>query len=173
MTTKTSSQLVYDLFNRSNPTLPFPLAPANVTLGVPAVNSSGISLKNTMVTMTAVAGQGYSGSTTAYYNRVSLADIVATGSSNFFYTNQVTSSDVLPLFNTAFNTNLQASDIVVENLPAPDGTGKITYTLTANPHSLAFNASVQITLTPATVDLAAAVTNTDMNGLTLADVTGP
>lgn len=173
MTTKTSSQLVYDLFNRSNPTLPFPLSPTTVTLGVPAVNSSGVTSKNTIITLTAVSGQGYSGSTTAYYNRVSLADIVAAGSNNFLYTTQATSADVLPLFNAAFNTNVQAADIVVENLPAPDGTGKITYTLKAATSSLAFNASVQITLTPATVDLGTAVSTTDMTGLTLADVTGP
>lgn len=171
-TTKTSLQLVFDLFNRSNPTLPTPLSATNVSLTSPIANTSGITTRNTAITINAIAGHGYTGSTTAYYDRVSLADVVGAGSTQFPLGSQVSSSDLLAAFNAAFGTNLDTTDIVVENLPAPDGTGKITYNLTANPTSMAFISQVTLTLVPVVLDLATAVTVTDMAGLTVANVTG-
>lgn len=171
MTTKTSTELVFDLFNRMNPALQHPLTPTNVTLSAPAVNDNNAVTKNTKTTISAVAGQGYSGSTTVYYNRVSLADIVATGSNQFLLTTQKKASDILPLFNAAFNTNLIIDDIVEEDLPAAAANGTITYTLQAAANSPAFLASVVVKLVPADIPLSQAITTTDMTGLTVADVT--
>lgn len=171
MNTKTSTQLVFDLFNRSNPALPTALSPTNVTLTTPIANTSGITTRNTAITINAIAGQGYTGSTTAYYDRVSLVDVVGAGSTQFPLGSQVSSSDLLAAFNASFGTNMDTSDIVVENLPAPDGTGKITYNLTANASSMAFIGQVTLTLVPVVLDLATAVTTTNMAGLTVVDVT--
>jgi hypothetical protein len=171
VTTKTSTQLVFDLFNRMNSGLQYPLSPTNVVLGAPATNDNGAISKNTKATLTAIGGQGYSGSTTVYYNRVDLADILATGSSNFPLTNQVSSADILALWNAAFNTNLIAADIVVEALPAPAANGSISYTLKANTASPAFIGQAALVLAPAAIPLSTAITTTDMTGLSVSDVT--
>lgn len=55
--TKPSSDMVYDLINEANPSLPAPVAPASVRLGTPAVFAGGSwPNPNTTITLTGVPG---------------------------------------------------------------------------------------------------------------------
>jgi hypothetical protein len=165
----TSSQLFYNKLNEANPQLLTPLSPDNVTVGVPTTNTDSSITKNSMVQVTAKAGTTYSGLATAYYDRVTMADIVATvaGSNTFPYTNQTKISDCLASFNATFAVNMVAADIIDGPLGSPDpATGQINFTLAAAASSLAFMGSTPFIYVPSDLSLNTGITTTTLTGLT-------
>jgi hypothetical protein len=169
----TSSQLFYNKLNEANPQLTVPLSPTNITVGAPSVNTDTSISKNSMVSIAAKAGTSYSGLTTAYYDRVSMADILDSvpGANVFPLTTETMIADVLPIFNTTFGINMVAADIITGNLPAADpATGQIAFTLAANATSLAFVGSIPITYVPADLSLAVVVAQPVLTGPTAAAI---
>lgn len=172
MTAKLGSELVYDLLNADNPDAPIPLSSANCTLGTPVVNTNDSIAKNTSLVLTAVLGQGYRSAQTVYYNRVALADLLATypseGGDTFSLADVVTYADLLPAFNTRYKVNLVAGDIVGGDLPDPVE-GVISANFQAAPGSLILNGAVNLTIVfSVSPTLASAVTVTELSGFTAA-----
>lgn len=160
----TGKQLVFNKINATNPTLPETLSDSNVTLGTPVVNTDGGVTKNTAIVVTALDGSIYSGSVTAYYDRVNLSDIVGAGpvgGNTYVLSNQTKISDVLAPFNALYNTNIQLEDIADGALPAPSAVdGAIEFALAALSTSHAFQGSVNLIFKPNDVALADVVTVT-------------
>lgn len=155
-TVVTSSQLFYNKLNEANPQMPVPFTPDNVVVGVPQVNNNGSVSKNSMITVSGAVGSPYSGIQTAYYDRVSMADILATApnANSFRQTTETMISDVLPIFNQTFLVNMVADDIIDGPLPASNPTtGQIAFTLAAAATSLAFMGSIPITYVPDDISL--------------------
>lgn len=75
---KTASANILDLVNAANAGLN--LTAAQVTMGVPTVKTDAGDGRNTSVVLTAVAGQGFSGTVTMNYARRPLNDNVASPS---------------------------------------------------------------------------------------------
>lgn len=152
----TASSLFFAKLNEANPNVPYPFSPDNVTVGVPAVNTDSSKGRNSVVSVTGAVGSKYSGTHPAYYDRVALADILATAPSANVYrlTSETKISDVLPIFNQTFTINMVAADIVDGQLPAADtGTGQIAFNLTAAASSLAFQGTIALTYRPDDISL--------------------
>lgn len=166
----TSSQLFYNKLNEANPNLPHPLDETNISVAVPTTNNNEGIAKNSMVNITGLVGSPYSGTATAYYDRVPLSEIIDTvpNSTTFPLTTQVNISDCLTAFNNTFNVNMVASDIIDGVLPAPSATtGQIAFTLACSANSLAFSGSANLILQPTDISLTT-FTTMNLNGMTVA-----
>lgn len=142
---QSGSTLVFDLINSANPTLPNgPLSPSNTTLGTPTVTGS---TPNTSLGITAVNGEGYTGTDEVLYNRIDIGamftswGVTATVSSGASYTNAV---DLLPTLNSQYGLDLQASDIVDGAIGASSFPS--TYTLAIATGSLTYIGELAVTL---------------------------
>lgn len=171
MSTVTSSQLFYGKLNEANPNLPYPLDETNIVVGTPGSNANGGISKNSQVVISGAVGSKYSGTATAYYDRVALADIIATVSpavTVFPLTTETKVSDVLPVFNQTYNVNIVAADIIDGSLPSADPTtGQVAFTLAIAPTSLAFSGSAALVYQPSDISLATFTTSV-LDGMTVA-----
>lgn len=169
--TVTSSQLFYGKLNEANPSLPFPLTEDNIVVGVPGTNSNGGITKNSQVVISGAVGSQYSGTATAYYDRVALSDIIATVSpsvTTFPLSTETKISDVLPVFNQTYNVNMVAADIIDSALPSADPvTGQVSFTLAIASSSLAFSGSASLIYQPADISLSSFTTSV-LDGMTVA-----
>ena len=123
---KQSLQMLVDLINQANPSLPVPLTTTNVLYGTPAaITPSGGNIQNTSIKVTAAAGTKYIGNTTLQYRRIDFGTLfrslpiviykyspAGTGASPYKI------SDLLPAINAKYGLSLQATDIVDGSLPA-------------------------------------------------------
>lgn len=163
--TKTAKELFYALVNDANAALSAkPLADTNVSLSAPTSGTFGE--KNTKVTITALADQGYSGTVDVTYNRLDIATLFSDASltasiEGDSFTN---ASDLLTDLNSRYGLNLQASDIVEGDLSAQVYPG--TYDLVMAAGSLAYTGTVTIDLPGVVSALPDVVTTTDLTGLT-------
>lgn len=139
-----------------------------VTLGMPAASDAGEDDRNTAVTLTAVDGEGFSGSHSYYYKRLELATDAGAAAPD-------TSVDT-----TAATTEQQAIDIVLAELglsaadveasaytaPVDDATpGSITLTAMSNSYYYIGSRVVVLTSTVENTDpLADAAPNQQLNG---------
>jgi hypothetical protein len=174
--TKTGAQLIYDLLNAANPNPRHgAFSPTNVTLGAVSTLTGDVSGKNTKVTVTAVAGQGYSGSQTIKFNRIDInALFIQKGipALSFPNANYTQSTDFLAYLNSTHSLNLTAADVVLETLPADDDvTGLITYTLQIASTCKTFIGTLPLTITPLTIQLARAFKGNVLNGFVPPDTT--
>lgn len=142
----TSSDLVYALINAANLNLPNgPLTATNSTLGTPAASGT---TPNTTVTLTAVAGEGYTGEVTISYGRIDIGAMFTTwGDSPVLVpsgANYTTVAELIAYLNSTYTLDLQDSDVVTGSIPA--GPYPYSYTLTMNSASLAYIGTLPITL---------------------------
>ena len=143
--------------------------------GLPVVEASG---KNTSLTLTAVPGSGYKNSRTIRYNRLNLnTDIgqkylaVGTGRDLIFSVGDGTKiADLIPEVNSRLGINLTGDDFVDGDLPTFSGELNETrpVQIVAKADSLPYIGSITITLKAEDVDLATAIPDVEMDGLTYA-----
>lgn len=167
--TQTGKTLIFALINTANPSLVNgAIDDSNVTLSAPAVLTSDASGKNTKLTLTAKADQGYTGTADVTYNRLDLqavADIKVPGGLSLVDASYATGADLIAAINTALGTALVAGDFTNAST-AISGSYPRTATLTAVTTSLVFVGSLAVTITEPQVALADALTTTDLDGLT-------
>ena len=130
---------LYGLLNaRVSPSVPF--SPQNTEL-VNVVADSGATW-NSRMTLRALPGQGYSGSTPVLYRRI---DLAAMGLPEFSL-GQVTSHQaMLDALNSRYGSWLTMSDIDVDAIGTDEGIDQ-TITMTARPNNFAWIGTVQIVL---------------------------
>lgn len=166
----TSIQALLNLIGRENE---ITLAINQVTISPPSteVGSSG---KNTAVTLTAVQGQGYTGTADVFYDRVALSSAPDGLSTEFLMPSPpATTHGLLDAINERYNLSLQPIDIVDTALPAANPDGSRSVTLQAAAISYGWIGTLAITLVPGTVDLADVILVTELDGLTLPDLVEP
>ena len=116
---------------------------SDVVFGTPVVPTASNQITNTSVVITPTATSVFYGSITIYYNRIygpSLGVIrVNPGSATTIY-------GALAAINTAMGTAITTNDVEDGPLPAPDGSGNVTVTLTFAPTSLLFYGGAVISL---------------------------
>jgi hypothetical protein len=120
---KQSMQMLVDLINQANPSLPVPLTTTNALYGTPtAVTPTGGNIQNTSIKVTAQAGTKYVGNTTLLYRRLdfgilfrNLPIVIYKYSPNAGSPFKI--SDLLPSINAKYGLTLTTADIVDANLP--------------------------------------------------------
>jgi len=160
----TASANLFALINAANTSQT--LAAANVTFGTPAVITG---VDNTSVLVTAVAGQGYSGTQTVTYNRRGLGDNVASPSFASTANNESTLASIKAVLVTQLA--LVASEVTLTGTLTNPGDGNTsTLTLASNAGSLLYidGSSQVITLTWGDVPLTEAITTTSLAGFDVA-----
>lgn len=160
--TKAPEQILLDLINNDNTSA---LTTAQVTLGTPSTSGGA---ENTSVTLTAVAGSGYSGSQTVTYNRVDIATVPGSRPTEFPVGSATKISDMLPQINAQYQINLTAADIVDATLPTFDGTPNEvkTFELVMAAGALVYLNQVTLSIHANDIPLTTVITNTALNGLT-------
>lgn len=118
--TKTSLQMVVDLLNASNPSLPVPITFSNVKFGTPTAITPGTGqIQDTQIKVVALASGQYVGNQMLTYRRLNssvlfrsvplrvdlYSSVAAVGVSPY------SMSQLLPYINAKYGLNLQASDI--------------------------------------------------------------
>lgn len=170
--TKSAQQIIIDLVNNDNS---LALTTAKVTFGAPTAATVGGSVtRDTDLTLTAVAGSGYSGAATIHYNRVDLASVPGARSTVFPIGTAVNISDLIAEINAAYGINLSNTadtahkDYVDGPLPTFTGTAneQHQFQLAADADSLVWENSVQLTVQANDIPLSTAITNPTLNGLT-------
>lgn len=167
--TQTGKNLVFGLINNANPGLVNgALDTTNVTLGNPSALNGDASGKNTKVTVTAIAGQGYTGTADVKYNRLNLqtdvADLILGGAFSLVDADYATVADLLTAINAALGLTLQAADLS-NAATAISGTYPKTATVTVATTHLALFGSLTVTITEPQLDLATEVTVLDLDGI--------
>jgi hypothetical protein len=123
---KQSLQMLVDLINAANPSLPVALTTSNVLYGAPsAITPTGGNIQNTSIKVTAAAGTKYIGNTTLTYRRIdfgtlfrSLPIVIYKYSPTTAGQNPYKISDLLPAINAKYGLNLTTADVVDGSLPA-------------------------------------------------------
>lgn len=155
---------LFNLINRANPTIPRLLDSTVVTLGNPTpMAMPGQDGANTSLTLTAIPGNGYSGTATVYYTRTDLSAKFAGGV--IIDGDGIESWTALAAaINAATGTSLTASDfpntpLVVSQLPS-------TLVVNIVSGSLLYQGSFTVNLTSTAPSLQAHVLTTSLPGLT-------
>lgn len=162
--TKLPLDIIVDLINSTNATS---LTKANLTFGAVSVLGSGN--KNTGVTITAVAGSGYTGTRDLTYDRIDLATVPGSRSTEFALGTATMAVDIIPAINAAYQLNLQPEDYENDALPTFDGAtphDKKPFILRAKAGSYIFRNQVSLLIDGNDIDLATLITTTELNGLT-------
>lgn len=145
---KPSKDLVYDLINKANPTLPSPITPAIVRLDVPKIiGSAGPADLNTVIKASAKYNQGYTGTMELSYRRINLTNFFknTTVIVNKFKDNgqPVKFSDYLNEFNSKYGFSLTSDDFTDVSFPGSnidpvDGMRTAAVTVNTKTDSLGF-----------------------------------
>lgn len=163
--TKLPKLILLDQINTDNPS--HTLTDAQVTFGLPTVSTGGTPARDTEITVTAVAGSGYTGSVILRYNRVDLSTVPGVLNKVFSLGDGTTVADLIPEINTRYGINLQAEDYVDAALPAFDGTPneQHDFSVVANADSLVWRGTLVLTVKSEDIPLSTALTTTTLNGL--------
>lgn len=162
--TKSAVQILIDQINEDNTSA---LTPALVTFGAVAVDGGGV--RNSNISATAVGGSGYTGSVEFKYNRVDLASIPGSRSTEFQVGDATNLSDLIDEINVAYQLALTADDFVDAAIPAFPGEEPHetqTINLVAKATSLIFRGQLTLTIDANDVPLSNVITTTTLNGLT-------
>ena len=152
---KTSKSLVYDLINRDNPQLPYPLTPDNCRLEkIKAVSpSAATGGRNTQVRVRGAQGEGYEDQFTLYYDRMNIAKVimpVVTGQrvgAKFVTFTARTFHQALPIISNTYGVELatwDVADAALPNIEVPNAVSSVTMTML--PSSPAYVGSVSLRL---------------------------
>ncbi|MNF64210.1 hypothetical protein D3C85_249410 [compost metagenome] len=165
--TRSEIDVVIDLIRQDNQNRT--LTSSQVTFGTPSVYTPipGVD-RNTLMVGTAVAGRGYEGSQSFYYNRVRLVDFVDPESMSleFTITDEVNLSDLLPAINERLNINLTASKIIDKPLPDLSAHLSANIELKVTFDSMVYLGSLILEVQPNLIPLSAYLPVTELNGLT-------
>jgi hypothetical protein len=178
---KQSLQLLADLVNAANPTLPVALTPTNVKWGTPTtVTPSGGNIQDTQIKVTALASGQYIGNQTLTYRRINFGNLfralpirIDKYSSANLGTSPYKISDLLGAINAKYGLSLTSADIVDGNLPAGTtnaqpaiglaaGTRNSSITVNAATGSYAFEGSFTLYWVQAPQDISTMVTTTSL-----------
>lgn len=169
--TKTGQQNLLDLLNAANPGKGF--TSSNVSFSAPTAEVSGSN--NTLVTVTALSNQGYSGSKAVNYTR--LAPGIAHGHTGAMkVTIAPTDNQTQILGKIVAAMGVIVADVTITgngaggtfNIPANEDDTSCTFTVTANSGSLVYvgDFTAQLTVPDVDVDLEDAIETTDLGGFT-------
>lgn len=171
--TKAPKQIILDMVNAKSGA-GFTLATFDWA-GLPVVEATG---KNTSLTLTAVPGSGYKNSRVIRYTRLHLQTaigdpFVASGAGRdliFSIGDAKKITDMIPELNARLGINLTGDDFVDADLPTFTGELNETHPvqIVAKADSLPYIGSITITLKAEDIDLATAIPDVDMDGLTYA-----
>lgn len=141
--------------------------------GLPVVEGTG---KNTSLTLTAAPGSGYKNSRVIRYIRphlgsdVGAAYIASGGKRDLIFSvgDAVKISDMIPELNARLGINLTGDDFTDGDLPAFTGEVNETHPVqvVVKADSLIFTGSLTLTLKADDIDLAVAIPDVEMDGLT-------
>jgi hypothetical protein len=172
-----SLQMLANLINSANPTLPVALTPTNVKYGTPtAVTPPNGQIQDTSIKVTALASGQYIGNTTLTYRRVNFANLFRAIPIRIdLYSPAGTSispymiSQLLAAINAKYGLNLTAADIVDAALPAgntnavpaiglPAGTRNSSITVNASTTSYGWEGSFTLYWVQAPQNIASMIT---------------
>lgn len=162
--TKADVQILLDQINADNSSS---LTTSLVTFGAVAVDSGGV--RNSNITVSANVGSGYTGNVQLKYDRVDLATIPGSRSTEFQVGAATHVSDLIAQVNAAYQLNMTAADFVDASIPAFPGVApheKQTINLVASATSLIFHGTLVLTIDANDMPLSNAITTTTLNGLT-------
>lgn len=164
---KTPLENLFLQANADNPELPIALSALNVTVGTPQVRTPDANPRNTTITFTPIADQGYKGNAVVCtYTRLALDKGVAVAPGSVVVLASDDAEAALAKVVTAYG--LIASEVTGTNFVAPvneNTPGSIT--LVADADSLVYfgpDLTVTLTVADADVDLESLMTNPDFNG---------
>jgi hypothetical protein len=171
--TKAPKQIILDMVNAKSGA-GFTLA-TFAWAGLPEVEPSG---KNTSLSLVAVAGSGYKNTRIIRYNRMHLGTDIgaafiasATGRDLVFSIGDATKiADLIPELNARLNIALTGDDFTDGDLPTFTGAVNETHPVqvVVKADSLIYTGSITLTLKADDVDLATAIPDAEMDGLTYA-----
>lgn len=130
---KVSTELVYDLINRDNPSLPIPVNGNNVIIEkfTKVTPSAATNNRNTQVRLRGVQGMGFRDSVTLYYDRVDLSKLMpwdsARPQAQFVTFTAPNIHSALPILFDMYGVNLSTWDVSNSGL---GGVGVANYTST-------------------------------------------
>lgn len=173
---KPSKDLVYDLINEANPSLPVALTSANTKLGDPApVTIPGNSFPNTSIAVIS-SSPDYIGRKVVNYRRISLNNLFRgiTVQLNKYSANQGAANSVvftlyqlLPILNVVYGLNLSQDDVTDVNIlrgnTQENGFYTTTVTVNAKATSLGYIGSFSFKWRGAPQELESMITVTDLN----------
>lgn len=165
--TKPAKDVVLALINTANGK---GLTFEEVQFGLPTVATTGT--KNTVLTLTAIQGEGYVNSQTFNYNRLHLTTAILTPSgkdATFTLGTAKKISDMIPGLNALLGINLGVDDYVDGDLPTFVGgvaNEEHDVQVVAKNDSLGYIGSLTFKLKADDIDLAQYLTVTDLDGLT-------
>jgi hypothetical protein len=162
--TKAPEQILLDQINNDNSSA---LTLTQVSFGLPTTVGGASPARDTQVTVSAVAGEGYSGSVVVEYNRVNISTVPGARSTIFPKGSAVNISDLIPQINAAYQINLTTADYTDGPLPTFTGTPneEHTFQLVMNSDSLPFENSVTLTVKANDIPLSSVITTATLNGL--------
>jgi len=167
--TRNEIDLLIDLIREDNERKP--LTTGQVTFGAPNnyTPTQGVN-RNTSIIATAIAGRGYSGSQTFYYNRVALSRFVPEYPVDIldFETSEYTKlSQLLPELNERLKIKLTADKIVDATLPVfdDDSPTYIDVPLTVAPNSLCYTGTIILRVHPDWIPLSDVIISRDYDAL--------
>lgn len=152
---KTSKSLVFDLINRDNPQLPFPLTPDNCRLEkVKAVTpSAATGWRNTSVRVRGAQGEGYEDQFTLFYDRLKISSVIHPAhptqrfEAKFVTFTARTFHQALPIISNTYGVELATWDVADAALPSVEVPNAVALvTLNMLPTSPAYVGSVQLRL---------------------------
>ncbi len=139
-----------------------------VEFGEPIAATGETPTRNTEMVITGIPNSGYKGSTTVYYDRIDLVEFETLESHKILQIEgEPTIEKILQAFNDLYGSNLQLDDIRDDHTIPLDVDGGVEFILRAAAGSYAYRGNATMTLQPADVDLAVAIDDPMLNGLTL------
>lgn len=123
--TKTGKQMVFDLINQANPS-EIPYSETNTAIeAITAINTTidGVQY-NTQARIRGLAGAGYTGNKTVYYNRLSLSTLFSGVQARVDSFSATQFFDTLDAFNTRYGLKLTQADVTN---PAFSGANSANY----------------------------------------------
>lgn len=162
--TKAPAQIVLDQINNDNASA---LTLQQVSFGLPTATTGTSPARDTQVTVSAVAGEGYSGSVVVEYNRVNISTVPGVRSTVFPKGSAVNISDLIPQINAAYQINLTSADYTDGPLPTFSGTPneEHDFQVVITSDSLPFENSVTLTVKANDIALSSVITTSTLNGL--------
>lgn len=161
-----SKDQVLALINLRNPGLD--LVHEQVTFGEPVAATGETPERDTELVLTGIPGKGFKNTATILYNRIDLAQFEVQIPSQIQVEGDVTIQAILDGFNAFYGANLHLEDVRSDlTLPGDLTSEPEPFTLIAAAGSYAYRGQVVISIQAADVDLAVAVTNKVLDGLTL------
>lgn len=156
---KIGKDLLLDLLNRDNGTA---FTFNDVVFSNPQVIINPTTFRNTKVAINAKVGGQYVGSKVVDYHRIDIAQLLKPQYRRVIGVGVTISTDLVPILNTRFGLQLEASDIVAE--PIDTTNMPVTYRLKFQPNCYAFIGEVDLELINDLPDLEELITVNLLDG---------